>query len=152
MRVGMYSAKEYEDVCDCVFFFFKQKTAYEMRISDWSSDVCSTDLNKFREIAFEHRYGKVYNRNLPKWYRRDLDSRIPIVPSADNIHLFIAGGEAGRFSAFIPDWGHLTNPVLRPISGATVAPGPLCLDGTGFLCGKGRPYPPWFVWRNHSRP
>src|SRR3546814_4233884 len=27
-------------------FFFKQKTAYEMRISDWSSDVCSSDLNE----------------------------------------------------------------------------------------------------------
>src|SRR3546814_4128191 len=34
--------------CTCilyVFFFFKQKTAYEMRISDWSSDVCSSDLH-----------------------------------------------------------------------------------------------------------
>src|SRR3546814_2472570 len=32
-------------VCLCVYlFFFKQKTAYEMRISDWSSDVCSSDL------------------------------------------------------------------------------------------------------------
>src|SRR3546814_8355567 len=31
----------------CVFFFFfKQKTAYEMRISDWSSDVCSSDLRR----------------------------------------------------------------------------------------------------------
>src|SRR3546814_16943585 len=30
--------------CDLLFFFFKQKTAYEMRISDWSSDVCSSDL------------------------------------------------------------------------------------------------------------
>src|SRR3546814_3868498 len=29
-----------------LFFFFKQKTAYEMRISDWSSDVCSSDLAK----------------------------------------------------------------------------------------------------------
>src|SRR3546814_1061264 len=28
------------------FFFFKQKTAYEMRISDWSSDVCSSDLDR----------------------------------------------------------------------------------------------------------
>src|SRR3546814_5295492 len=28
----------------CLLFFFKQKTAYEMRISDWSSDVCSSDL------------------------------------------------------------------------------------------------------------
>src|SRR3546814_1621288 len=32
------------DRCFFVFFFFKQKTAYEMRISDWSSDVCSSDL------------------------------------------------------------------------------------------------------------
>src|SRR3546814_4254837 len=31
-------------MCAIVFFFFKQKTAYEMRISDWSSDVCSSDL------------------------------------------------------------------------------------------------------------
>src|SRR3546814_10764557 len=31
-------------VCLLFFFFFKQKTAYEMRISDWSSDVCSSDL------------------------------------------------------------------------------------------------------------
>src|SRR3546814_2676412 len=30
------------------FFFFKQKTAYEMRISDWSSDVCSSDLDVLR--------------------------------------------------------------------------------------------------------
>src|SRR3546814_10851337 len=30
--------------CQSGFFFFKQKTAYEMRISDWSSDVCSSDL------------------------------------------------------------------------------------------------------------
>src|SRR3546814_10637373 len=36
------------------FFFFKQKTAYEMRISDWSSDVCSSDLTDLRggEIEF----------------------------------------------------------------------------------------------------
>src|SRR3546814_6422878 len=31
-------------MCDIFFFFFKQKTAYDMRISDWSSDVCSSDL------------------------------------------------------------------------------------------------------------
>src|SRR3546814_3198050 len=31
-------------LCFVLFFFFKQKTAYEMRISDWSSDVCSSDL------------------------------------------------------------------------------------------------------------
>src|SRR3546814_4718248 len=38
-----------------LFFFFKQKTAYEMRISDWSSDVCSSDLlgERRREIAVD---------------------------------------------------------------------------------------------------
>src|SRR3546814_13569012 len=34
----------YDDLDMDVIFFFKQKTAYEMRISDWSSDVCSSDL------------------------------------------------------------------------------------------------------------
>src|SRR3546814_5150212 len=34
-----------------VVFFFKQKTAYEMRISDWSSDVCSSDLGGLRLLA-----------------------------------------------------------------------------------------------------
>src|SRR3546814_8441115 len=36
-----------------VFFFFKQKTAYEMRISDWSSDVCSSDLSCQQASAAE---------------------------------------------------------------------------------------------------
>src|SRR3546814_5289744 len=35
------------------FFFFKQKTAYEMRISDWSSDVCSSDLHVLGQGADE---------------------------------------------------------------------------------------------------
>src|SRR3546814_3438659 len=39
----------YEDSVDFFFFFFKQKTAYEMRISDWSSDVCSSDLDPRRD-------------------------------------------------------------------------------------------------------
>src|SRR3546814_8375251 len=34
-------------------FFFKQKTAYEMRISDWSSDVCSSDLPESGEVEFD---------------------------------------------------------------------------------------------------
>src|SRR3546814_10215113 len=38
-----------------VFFFFKQKTAYEMRISDWSSDVCSSDLWKALSRAVANR-------------------------------------------------------------------------------------------------
>src|SRR3546814_4429418 len=36
------------------FFFFKQKTAYEMRISDWSSDVCSSDLLFCAGVGVQH--------------------------------------------------------------------------------------------------
>src|SRR3546814_1109782 len=36
------------------FFFFKQKTAYEMRISDWSSDVCSSDLSEMAKAIAPH--------------------------------------------------------------------------------------------------
>lgn len=93
--------------------------------------------NKFGEIAFDHRYGKVYNRNLPVWYKRDAEARIPIVPSPDNIHLFVLGGEAGRFSAFIPGWGNMSSPVLREIerpgSAAAGRREPICVDGTCYL-------------------
>src|SRR3546814_4615868 len=37
-------AEWFQQLLRCGLFFFKQKTAYEMRISDWSSDVCSSDL------------------------------------------------------------------------------------------------------------
>src|SRR3546814_9290620 len=37
-----------------VFFFFKQKTAYEMRISDWSSDVCSSDVRQAMHFELGH--------------------------------------------------------------------------------------------------
>src|SRR3546814_3645482 len=45
------------------FFFFKQKTAYEMRISDWSSDVCSSDLRSTLELrqALPERVTLVYD-------------------------------------------------------------------------------------------
>src|SRR3546814_1136362 len=42
------------------FFFFKQKTAYEMRISDWSSDVCSSDL---MQVAREYLHRRHQRRH-----------------------------------------------------------------------------------------
>src|SRR3546814_16114434 len=50
------------------FFFFKQKTAYEMRISDWSSDVCSSDLPH----PHRHRREDARRRDAPpaRLYRR----------------------------------------------------------------------------------
>src|SRR3546814_18849323 len=41
-------------------FFFKQKTAYEMRISDWSSDVCSSDLDALGRIGFRRSQSVAY--------------------------------------------------------------------------------------------
>src|SRR3546814_16062899 len=43
------------------FFFFKQKTAYEMRISDWSSDVCSSDLLKYFTLNIFDIFGNPSN-------------------------------------------------------------------------------------------
>jgi len=86
--------------------------------------------NRFDALSRGHRYGKVYNRNLPKWYKREPDSRIPIVESSDRIHLFVVGGHAGRFSAFIPGWGHMSTPVLRPITGPSIMSNEQCDDGS----------------------
>ena len=86
--------------------------------------------NAFAALSFGHRYGTIYNKNLPKWYRRTPESRIPIVERAEDIHLFVAGGAAGRFSAFIPGWGNITVPVLRAIGAASAAPLAACSDGT----------------------
>src|SRR3546814_942565 len=51
------------------FFFFKQKTAYEMRISDWSSDVCSSDLSNdgvLRSLATRHNVDGKPNPTITK--------------------------------------------------------------------------------------
>src|SRR3546814_6858788 len=52
------------------FFFFKQKTAYEMRISDWSSDVCSSDLLSYRKPWFLKRLkllGETFAIDIPAY-------------------------------------------------------------------------------------
>src|SRR3546814_8435976 len=58
-------------VCDRVgFFFFKQKTAYEMRISDWSSDVCSSDLALCKALR-DDRFGLGRGARKGKFDRRE---------------------------------------------------------------------------------
>src|SRR3546814_7161765 len=51
-----------------LFFFFKQKTAYEMRISDWSSDVCSSDLlaiaRQARQLGLDVMVGNMMGTSL----------------------------------------------------------------------------------------
>src|SRR3546814_12656774 len=61
-------------------FFFKQKTAYEMRISDWSSDVCSSDLFVTRPLTEERRelLAIVADRFLRAARRRSAFGRQPL--------------------------------------------------------------------------
>src|SRR3546814_5686532 len=47
------------------FFFFKQKTAYEMRISDWSSDVCSSDLSGLDPLGMQRPIEVIYQSLVP---------------------------------------------------------------------------------------
>src|SRR3546814_3819607 len=70
-------------MCDCVFFF-KQKTAYEMRISDWSSDVCSSDLRGYVcKSSLNQWRARIYNPwILALWKRwhpwREFFARLPL--------------------------------------------------------------------------
>src|SRR3546814_7875548 len=52
------------------FFCFKQNTAYEMRISDWSSDVCSSDLGSFLAARFRRFRAIHLVDRLPPWCHR----------------------------------------------------------------------------------
>src|SRR3546814_10493988 len=66
----------YRLVCCFVFFFFKQKTAYELRISDWSSDVCSSDLfygasvSRSSSRSFSGKPGPGLDHRCPSEYKR----------------------------------------------------------------------------------
>src|SRR3546814_2847460 len=62
-------------------FFFKQKTAYEMRISDWSSDVCSSDLRSDARLGYRSGH-----------YPRTLVTRV------GKLELRVPQDRAGRFS------------------------------------------------------
>src|SRR3546814_7954828 len=63
------------------FFFFKQKTAYEMRISDWSSDVCSSDLvrrlpglTKYGNISL--KWGITDSMEIYQWHKEISDGKV----------------------------------------------------------------------------
>ena len=52
----------------CIFFFFKQKTAYEIKECDWSSDVCSSDLGLILK-DLDHYLNKTKTKNVFKFGR-----------------------------------------------------------------------------------
>src|SRR3546814_1581948 len=76
-----------------IFFFFKQKTAYEMRISDWSSDVCSSDLHSHLRPAWGGGLG------------HDLLLRPAALPfrpgAADRTARFATGADRPRLREFV---------------------------------------------------
>src|SRR3546814_2588523 len=79
---------------DFLFFFFKQKTAYEMRIIDWSSDVCSSDLGNSRtfvQFAIGTPIDRAYNdvNQAVQQIRSDLPDGI-LEPQV--VRVDIAGG------------------------------------------------------------
>src|SRR3546814_1660675 len=62
------------------FFVFKQKTAYEMRISDWSSDVCSSDLADAADLADERVVGESAHAVLePARHRGDVAEDVALL-------------------------------------------------------------------------
>lgn len=85
-------------------FFRKEK---------WSKDDLRLYLyqkarNRIGDLMFGQRYGRFYNRMWPKWFDRSRDDEeVPVVVKPEDIHIFVAGGPAGRFSVVIPGWGGL---------------------------------------------
>src|SRR3546814_6786597 len=63
-----------------VVFFFKQKTAYEMRISDWSSDVCSSDLLPHKH-GMRHIDERVLDIFVESWNSKQVAKHEPFILS-----------------------------------------------------------------------
>src|SRR3546814_15199872 len=102
-----------------VMFFFKQKTAYEMRISDWSSDVCSSDLAVYSDA------------DAKALHVREADEAVHIGPSpARESYLIgdkiIAAAKATGAEAVHPGYGFLSENAA--FAQAVIAPG-LVWDG-----------------------
>src|SRR3546814_13161059 len=91
----------------CVFFFFKQKTAYEMRISDWSSDVCSSELRPPLPARRIRVAGDVGIATFRMQLVNMLEGRF-ISPHdhdiAERIATVLCGGEVDRHSLVDEDW------------------------------------------------
>src|SRR3546814_3283387 len=77
-------------------FFFKQKTAYEMRISDWSSDVCSSDLHAEERGQFETQRARMHV--LEKDLEALRSQSIQLQAAHDQLQTSHATTEIGRAS------------------------------------------------------
>ena len=77
------------------FFFFKQKTAYEIYQCDWSSDVCSSDLNGVKQLYISNKeiHTKLIQLGIPNINKSKREIRIPLLfsQSEDIIKSFFVG-------------------------------------------------------------
>src|SRR3546814_2470870 len=83
----------------CLFFFFKHKTAYEMPISDWSSDVCSSDLVLVHRVEARQELGEPLRSDRDD--QRGADRGVDGVAAADPVP------EPERVGGVDPERGHL---------------------------------------------
>src|SRR3546814_16333831 len=90
------------------FFVFKRKTAYEMRISDWSSDVCSSDLQADAALAGMARRHRLRNRPVR---RRVARSRVGVGAMQIKIEIDVRPEELRRFLG-LPDVAGLQEDVV----------------------------------------
>src|SRR3546814_6324270 len=90
--------------CMCVLFFFKQKTAYDMRISDWSSDVCSSDLPRlhqfFKDLA-DTQLGLLFVGTAPLC--GGLDMIADVVGGQAQLSCWLVADEYFRRQTDVPD-------------------------------------------------
>src|SRR3546814_3637897 len=104
------------------FFFFKQKTAYELRISDWSSDVCSSDLlasetdgtrTLVHEITVPASLEEVWTAlaTVDGWRTWAVPLAREVPGSPDHFETgYDAGAEPGAASTIEQQWLERTNP------------------------------------------
>src|SRR3546814_19605563 len=82
-----------------VFFFFKQKTSYDMRISDWSSDVCSSDLGEPADGRANETFARPVGCQQRQQQALAVPRPVPVLIEAADDHahrrLFDAGAEVG---------------------------------------------------------
>src|SRR3546814_18907368 len=118
-------------LCCVFFFFFKQKTAYEMRISDWSSDVCSSDLHGRTRLGWIREWPEAPSAANLKGIIERLDAVRGIGIAADRARRI----HAARYAVLARPAGIVTAPHLRLLDRlprpAMPIP-PLVAMGTGF--------------------
>src|SRR3546814_5534007 len=128
------------------FFFFKQKTAYEMRISDWSSDVCSSDLQRDRPAG--DRLQPVDHLRLAVRQIVEADDLVPRRRQGDRDMAADIAGAAGQknfqirtFAMFkaVRRLAALAGPAKRAIRGSDAFPA--FEPASGGACPAAAPFP-----------